>query len=99
MSIFDFNSEGVDQVLQSVMAQRNQLDDIAQYLTAVTNPIEEGAWIGEGANAFLADANQSITECRAISAQVMVFYSLLSTSSQEALDAIQQIQNTINRPT
>jgi uncharacterized protein YukE len=92
MSIFSCVIGEVEDVIQQVTQQANQIEEVVGSVRNGMNPIQGGAWVGEGANAFIEEVmTRVIPEIMALIASVMGFGGGIGS----ALGIIQQADNDV----
>lgn len=95
MGIFDFMSEGVEEALNAVNQQIQRAENIAADLRNVIAPLEQGGWIGEGAEAFFEDSRQMLAHLDQTREHMEAFQQALNQAMQMIMEAQQQIMGTI----
>jgi WXG100 family type VII secretion target len=95
MSIYDFIADGVEESIGTINQQYQRSETVSSNLKSVFQPIADGAWIGQGATAFLQDANTLLQEIDRISAQLNHFAELLNQATQAVLENMDAIDNVI----
>ncbi len=96
MSIFDFISGGVEEALNAMNQQVQRAENQAAELRNVIAPLENGGWIGEGAEAFFEDSRQMLTELDQTREQMLAFIQSLNQTMQMVQEAMQQINGITN---
>lgn len=92
MSVFSCVINEVEDVVRQVTQQANMVDDVVGGIRGGMQPIMGGAWIGEGANAFIEEVNtRLIPEIMQLIASIMGFGGGINF----ALDIIQQADNEV----
>lgn len=96
MSIFDFMTDGMDQAM-SVMAQQIQkAETMDANLRNVTAPLENGGWIGQGAEAFFNDKNQFLQHLRETREMMQYCNNAFGQMLQMVEEAMQSINTITN---
>lgn len=96
MSIFDFMSEGVEEALNAMTQQIQKADEVAASLRSVITPLENGGWVGVGAEAFFEDSRLMLEHLQQTRDSMERFHGALTQAMNMALEAMQTI-NTITQ--
>lgn len=96
MAIFDFMSEGVEEALAGIAQQIERTETIEQEIRAVVAPLENGGWIGEGAEAFFDDTRQFIADLNQTREQMRAYQNALNQTMGMIQEATQAITGIIN---
>jgi hypothetical protein len=92
MSIFSCVIDEVQDVISQVVQQSNMVDEVAGGIRNGMQPIMGGAWVGEGANAFIDEVNtRLIPQIMQLVASIAGF----GGSITSALDIISQADNEV----
>lgn len=95
MSVYDFIQDGVQESIGMINQQYQRSENVASNLRSAFQPIADGQWIGQGANAFLQDASTLLQQIDQISAQLNQFSQLLSQAMQAVLENMDAIDGVI----
>lgn len=92
MSIFSCVMNEVQDVVNQVTQQANQIEDLMGNVRSGMQPIEGGAWTGQGSQAFIEEVQTRLfPEITALIASVMGFGGGIT----QALDVIGQADNDV----
>jgi len=96
MSLFDFMTDGMEQAVSIMGQQIQKAETMDSDLRNVTAPLEDGGWIGEGAEAFFNDKNlflQHLNETREMMQYCQNSFNQMLQMVQEAMQTINGITN------
>ncbi len=96
MSLFDFMSDGVEQALNTMAQQIQRAEAVAADLRNGVAPLENGGWIGEGAEAFFEDTRAMLAHLDQTHDQMQAFTNALNQAMQMVQQAMQAINGITN---
>jgi len=92
MSIFDFMSDGVEEALGAMSQQIQKSESVMSSIRNVVAPLENGAWIGAGADAFFEETREFLSHLQQTRDSMEAFANAL----QQAMDMAEQAMQAIN---
>lgn len=95
MGIFDFMSEGVEEAINNVQQQIQRAEDMMADLRNVVAPLENGGWIGEGADSFFDDHQRMQADLQQMVQHLTQFQQALTQAMQMITETQQQIISNI----
>ncbi len=94
--MFNYYSADVQTCLQQVQQQAQKVLDIDRPLTAAIQTVQNGIWIGDSADTFLADAARLQNEIKRLHTELSEFRDALAQASQVTEAAIGQIHGVVS---
>jgi uncharacterized protein YukE len=99
MSVFTCVIDEVEDVVRQVTQQANMVDDVVGGIRSGMQPIMGGAWVGEGAQAFIEEVNgRLIPEIMQLIASIMGFGGGINFATdiiQQADDEVSGLANSL----
>jgi uncharacterized protein YukE len=95
MSIFNIVIEDVSDESTALRTMTDELHDLSNRLRSVLDPITDGAWTGEGSDAFSEDMRTLIRRTNLFAQDLAAFGSALNVTSSEWASTIQALDNLV----
>ncbi len=96
MSIFDFMTDGMEQAVNMMAQQIQKAETMDSNLRSVTAPLEDGGWIGEGAEAFFNDKNLFLQHLKETNEMMQYCQNAFNQVLQMVNEAMQSINSITN---